>query len=190
MNSIHLEIPPGIEARLGADPGASAWHRHRTLARELVAERFRVERKAVGVLREAPAGFGSEEQSFAEITRTRIPLRIRTAHFGAATTVALVEPGVRLGLDLRDPYPDEGAVAEMQLHSHLFDEDNVDSLLRHWTKVQVVLDADGRGARLRPEYVRLDPLRSTGWVLDMRAHYSLLDLSRDGWIIMFTLQRT
>lgn len=190
MGSALLETPLGVVARLGSSRRSSADERYRALAKQLVAERYGVEEKAVRLLRDAPAGFGSTAQRYAEVARRRVQLEIRAVHFGTATVVALVNPGVRVGIDLRDPCPDEGAVAEMQLHSHLFNEDDIDSLLQHWTKVQAVRDADGRRTPLRPEWIMLDPVRDTGWVPDARARYSLLDVSRDGWIITLALQRT
>jgi hypothetical protein len=37
--------------------------------------------------------------------------------------------------------------------------------------------------RVKPDYVRLDQSRKKGWIPDRPTRYSLLDLSRDGWII-------
>ena len=183
MESVLLDTPDGIGARLGWDPKVTEHDRKRILARQLVAARMRVEEKAVKIDREAPAQFGFHTQLFAEIDGQELPLEIRTASFRAATVAAIADDGVRLGIDLRDAHPDEAMLSEMKRHSRIFDVDNLDSLLSHWTKVQAVREADGRGVRMKPEYVRLDLSKHKGWIPDRPVHYSLLDLSRDGWII-------
>ncbi|MFH8248876.1 hypothetical protein ACH3VR_00730 [Microbacterium sp. B2969] len=183
MESVLLDTPTGIGARLGWDPKLPEHDRKRVLARQLVSAKLGVEEKAVRIQREAPAQFGFHTQLFAEVGDEEVPFEIRTASFRAATVAAIAEKGVRLGLDLRDAHPDDATLSEMRRHSHLFDEGNLESLLAHWTRVQAVREADGRGVRMKPEYVRLDPSKSKGWIPDRPVHYSLLDLSRDGWII-------
>ncbi|MDZ8276778.1 hypothetical protein R2Q81_12585 [Microbacterium aquimaris] len=183
MESVVLEAPEGIAMRLGWDPSMSEHDRKRALARELVAEHLGIEQKKVRVEREAPAGFGFHTQLIAEVDGTEVPVGIRNASFRAATIVAVADPAVPIGLDLRDTHPDEGTVHEMQRHSHLLDETDIDALVRHWTRVQAVRDADGRGARVRGEHVRLDSSLAKGWIPDRRIRYQLADLSRDGWVI-------
>ncbi|MEU1971210.1 hypothetical protein ABZ477_06130 [Microbacterium sp. NPDC019599] len=183
MESVLLDTPAGIGARLGWDPKVTEHDRKRILARQLVAARMKVEEKAVRIDREAPAQFGFHTQLFAEIDGQELPIEIRTASFRAATVAAIADDGVRLGIDLRDAHPDEATLAEMKRHSRIFDVENLDSLLSHWTKVQAVREADGRGVRMKAEYVRLDLSKHKGWIPDRPVHYSLLDLSRDGWII-------
>lgn len=183
MESVLLDTPSGIGARLGWDPKVTEHDRKRILARQLVAARLKVDEKAVRIQREAPAQFGFHTQLFAEVDDKEVPLEIRTASFRAATVAAIVDEGVRLGLDIRDAHPDEATLAEMKRHSRIFDVNNLDALLSHWTKVQAVREADGRGVRMKAEYVRLDLGKSKGWIPDRPIHYSLLDLSRDGWII-------
>jgi 4'-phosphopantetheinyl transferase len=53
----------------------------------------------------------------------------------------------------------------------------------HWVHVQAVLEADGRGVRVAPEHVRLDAGRHRGWIPDRKMKYTLVDVSRDGWLI-------
>ncbi|GAA1945272.1 hypothetical protein [Microbacterium aquimaris] len=183
MESVVLEAPEGIAMRLGWDPSMSEHDRKRALARELVAEHLGIEQKKVRVEREAPAGFGFHTQLIAEVDGTEVPVGIRNASFRAATIVAVADPAVPIGLDLRDTHPDEGTVHEMQRHSHLLDETDIDALVRHWTRVQAVRDADGRGTRVRGEHVRLDSSLAKGWIPDRRIRYQLADLSRDGWVI-------
>jgi len=183
MQSVLLDAPDGIAARLGWDPKMSEHDRKRVLARELVAAHLKRELKDVRVDRESPAQFGFHTELFAEVDGEEVPLKIKNASFRGATVVAVADPAIPLGLDLRDAHPDEALLREMRRHSHLFDESNVDTLLAHWTRVQAVREADGRGARVKPDHVRLDSPLTKGWIPDRRVYYQLADLSRDGWII-------
>lgn len=183
MESVLLDTPAGVDARLGWDPKLSEHDRKRILAKQLVADRLGVEPKAVRVERESPAQFGFHTQLFATVDEAEVPVLIKTASFRAATVAAIVDPGAQLGIDLRDAHPDEEEQREMRLHSHLFEEYDLTKLLAHWTRVQAVREADGRGTRLRPEHVRLDSPLDKGWVPDRKVYFRLIDLSRDGWII-------
>ncbi|WP_106814898.1 hypothetical protein [Microbacterium timonense] len=183
MQSVLLETPAGVVARLGWDPKVTEHDRKRLLAKEIVAARLGVEPKDVRVEREAPGTFGFHTQLIAEVGGREVPLKIRNANFRAATVVAVAEPSVPLGLDLRDAHPDDTEVHIMKRHSHLFDEDDLAKLIAHWTRVQAVRDADGRGARVAADHVRLDSPLVKGWIPDRKVRYHLADLSRDGWII-------
>lgn len=183
MQSVLLETPPGISARLGWDPKIVEHDRKRMLAKELVAARLGVPPQDVRVEREAPRTFGFHTQLFAEVAGAEVPLKIRNVNFRAATVVAVSDPDVRLGLDLRDAHPDEAELHLIRRHSHLLAEDDVGKLLAHWTRVQAVRDADGRGARVAADHVRLDSPLTKGWIPDRRVYYQLADLSRDSWII-------
>ena len=46
-----------------------------------------------------------------------------------------------------------------------------------------VLEADGRGVRVSPELVLLDAGRHRGWIPDRKMKYTLVDASRDSWVI-------
>lgn len=183
MQSVVLDTPEGITARLGWDPKVPAHDRKRVLAKELVAAQLGVDAKHVRVEREAPGTFGFHTQLIAEVDGEEVPLRIRNANFRAATVVAVSDPGVSVGLDLRDAHPDDAELRLMRRHSHLFDENDLGKLLAHWTRVQAVRDADGRGARVAADHVRLNSPLSKGWIPDRKAQYQLADLSRDSWII-------
>ncbi|GAB3602913.1 hypothetical protein [Microbacterium aureliae] len=183
MESVLLDTPAGITARLGWDPRVSEHDRKRILARELVAAHLRVEPGAVKVERESPAQFGFHTELFAEVGGEEVPLRIKNASHRGATVVAIADPAMPLGIDLRDATPDETQLREMRRHSHLLDEHDVPKLLAHWTRVQAVREADGRGARVKPDHVRLDSSLSRGWVPDRLVQYRLADLSRDGWVV-------
>lgn len=183
MQSVLLDTPPGISARLGWDPKMPEHDRKRALARELVAARLGVEEKAVRLERESPGRFGFHTQLIAEVDGHEVPLAIRNANFRAATVVAVSDPAVPVGLDLRDAHPDEAELRTMRRHSHLLDEQDLGKLLAHWTRVQAVRDADGRGSRVAGEHVRLDSPLKKGWIPDRRVYYQLMDLSRDSWII-------
>ncbi|MFE7846238.1 hypothetical protein ACFUTX_13710 [Microbacterium sp. NPDC057407] len=183
MQSVLLDTPAGVTARLGWDPKLPEHDRKRQLAREIVAAQLGVEERSVRIEREAPGQFGFHTQLIAEIDGQEVPLRIRNANFRAATVVAVADPAVPLGLDLRDAHPDDATLREMRRHSHLPDTDDVAKLLAHWTRVQAVRDADGRGARVAADHVRLDSPLTKGWIPDRRVYYQLADLSRDSWVI-------
>jgi hypothetical protein len=183
MQTVLLDTPTGVTARLAWDPRVAEHDRKRLLAKEIVAAQLGVEPAAVKVDREAPGIFGFHTQLIAEVSGQEVPLKIRNANFRAATVVAVADPAVPLGLDLRDAHPDDAEVRNMKRHSHLFEEDDLSKLLAHWTRVQAVRDADGRGARVAADHVRLDSPRTKGWIPDRRVFYQLADLSRDGWII-------
>jgi 4'-phosphopantetheinyl transferase len=182
MQSVLLDTPAGITARLGWDPKLPEHDRKRAIAREIVASHLGVDEKSVRIEREAPGRFGFHTQLIAEVDGQEVPLRIRNANFRAATVVAVADPAVPLGLDLRDAHPDDVTMHEMKRHSHLPDDD-FDKLLAHWTRVQAVRDADGRGARVAADNVRLDSPLTKGWIPDRRVYYRLTDLSRDSWVI-------
>ncbi|GAA2973215.1 hypothetical protein JOD63_000208 [Microbacterium terrae] len=183
MQSVLLDTPAGITARLGWDPKLSEHDRKRILAREILAAQLHVEERAIRLEREAPTHFGFHTQLIAEVDGAEVPLAIRNASFRAATIVAVADPAVPLGLDLRDAHPDEATLFQMRKHSHLFDENDLGKLLAHWTRVEAVRDADGRGARVAADHVRLDSPLTRGWIPDRKVFYQLADLSRDGWIV-------
>ena len=189
MPSVALDAPAGIDARLGWDPRVEAHHRKRALAREIVAARLGVDERDVLIVREAPGSFGFHTQLVAEIDGEILPLTIRNISFRAATVVAVGDAGRIFGLALRDAQPDPDTLAEMRRHSHLFNEDDTAALVRHWTRVQAVRDADGRGTRVAAEHVRLDAGGRRGWIPDRRARYDVVDLSRDGWVITLAAAR-
>lgn len=182
MESVLLDAPAGITARLGWDPKVAEHDRERLLAKEIVASRLGVEPDQVRVERgtSRPSGFHTELVARAD--GAEVPLKIRVANFRAATVVAASDPAVPLGLDLRDTHPDDGDLRTMRRHSHLLDQD-VGRLLAHWTRVQAVRDADGRGGRVAADHVRLNSALTKGWISDRRVEYQLADLSRNGWII-------
>lgn len=183
MESVLLDTPDGITARLGWDPKMPEHDRKRVLAKEIVAAQLGVDPKDVRVEREAPRTFGFHTQLIAEVGGEEVPLKVRNVSFRAATVVAVADPAVPLGLDLRDTHPDEAELHHMKRHSHLLEEHGLDQLLAHWTRVQAVRDADGRASRVAADHVRLNSPLTKGWIPDRRVQYDLADLSRDGWII-------
>lgn len=183
MDSILLDTPEGVTARLGWDPRITDHDRKRILARQLVAAKMGVEEKAIRVEREAPAQFGFHTQLFATLEHQELPILIKTATFRGATVAAIAEPGSQVGLDIRDTQPNDELLHEMRAHSHLFDESDVPKLIAHWTRVEAVREADGRGSRVKPDHVRLDTPLTKGWVPDRKVHFDLYDLSRESWVI-------
>jgi 4'-phosphopantetheinyl transferase len=186
METVKLDAPDGIDARLGWDPAVSEHDRKRQLARELIVARLHVDPKDVRITREAPAQFGFHTQLEATTggsDEVPVPLEIRTTSFRAATVVTVSEPGIAVGIDIRDHNPDEATLRDMRRHSKLWEGTSDEKLLDHWTRVQAVLHADGRGPRVHPEHVRLDPSLEKGWIPDRPVFYKIADLSRQGFVI-------
>lgn len=183
LQSVVLDTPDGISARLGWDPATSVHDRRRILAKELIAQRLGCEVKEIAVVREEPRGFGYHTQLIASRDGVELPIAIKTASFRAATVVAICDPGLPLGIDIRDLQPDDDELRRMRKHSHLLDETNVPHLVRHWTNTQAVLEADGRNTRVAPDHVRLNSPHTKGWIPDRSMQYALVDLSRDAWVI-------
>lgn len=183
MQSTLLDTPKGIDARLGWDPATSEHDMKRILAKQLVASRLGVEEKSIIIERESPAHFGFHTQLYARIRDGAVPLTIRTASFRSATVCAIADPDTVFGLDLRDLHPDDDTIEDIKRGSRLFETSNVQSLVDHWTRVQAVREADGRGMRIKPIFVRLDSTLTKGWLPDRPARYTLRDLSTDGWVI-------
>ena len=183
MESVLLSAPEGILARLGWDPRLDERARILALAKELVAEHEGADEQSVRVDYETPAQFGHLVQLEATVAGAPVPLTIKAASFRTATVVAVADANVPIGLDIRDMQPDEITLREMRRHSHLIDGGSDQTLLAHWTRVQAVLAADGRGLRVHPEHVRLDARLDKGWVPDRRVFYRIQDLSRDAWVI-------
>lgn len=183
MQTVLLDTPAGITARLGWDPAITVHDRRRRIARELIAQALGCEEKDVRIEREAPRGFGYHTRLIASRDGVEVPLAITTASFRAATVVAVSDPGLPLGIDIRDAHPEPADLARMRKHSRLFSSTDVRDLVDHWVHVQAVLEADGRGVRVAPEHVRLDAGRHRGWIPDRKMKYTLVDVSRDGWLI-------
>lgn len=183
LQTVLLDTPAGVAARLGWDPGTTVHDRRRIIAKELIAAKLGCEIKDVTIERESPRGFGYHTRLIASRDGAELPIAIVTASYRAATVVAICDPGLPLGIDIRDLHPEPADVRQMQKHSHLFDENNIPDLLQHWVCVQAVLEADGRGVRVAPEHVRLDAGRHKGWVPDRKMKYALVDASREGWVI-------
>jgi len=183
LQTVLLDTPAGISARLGWDPATTVHDRRRIIAKELIAAKLGCEPREVKIEREAPRGFGYHTRLIASKDGADLPIAIVTASFRAATVVAICDPGLPVGIDIRDTHPDKGDIHQMQKHSQLFDENDINDLLHHWTNVQAVLEADGRGVRVAPQHVRLDAGRHKGWIPDRNMKYTLVDASRDSWVI-------
>lgn len=183
MESVLLSAPEGILARLGWDPRLDESARILALTRELVAEHEGVEEGSVKADYEVSPQLGHFVNVEATVAGNPAPLNIKAASFRTATVVAVADAAVSIGLDIRVLQPDPITLREMRRHSHLINGGTDRELLAHWTRVQAVLAADGRGLRVHPEQVRMDPPRNKGWVADRRVYYRLQDLSRDAWVI-------
>lgn len=183
LKTVLLDGPDGVTARLGWDPATTVHDRRRIIAKELIAARLGCEPKDVTIEREAPRGFGYHTRLIASRGGRELPFAIVTASYRAATVVAICDPALPVGIDIRDLNPDAADIRQMQKHSRLVDETNIADLLQHWVRVQAVLEADGRGVRVAPEHVSLDAGRRRGWIGDRNMKYTLVDASRDSWVI-------
>ena len=189
LQTVPLDTPEGVSARLGWDPATSVHDRRRIIAKELIAAKLNCDVKDIRIEREAPRGFGYHTRLIASRGGEELPISIVTASYRAATVVAICDPSLSVGIDIRDMHPDDADIRLMQRHSRLFDETNIEDLQQHWVRVQAVLEADGRGVRVAPERVRLDTGRAKGWIPDRNMKYELVDASRDGWIITIAVGR-
>jgi 4'-phosphopantetheinyl transferase len=183
MESVVLDSPAGIDARLGWDPSVTAHDRKRILTREMIGARMGIEPSAVRIERESPTTFGHHTRLIASVEKAELPLIISVAEFRAATVVSVHEPELLVGIDLRDLHPDPETRAVIRAHSRLWEGSTELDFLTHWTRVQAVLAADGRGARVRAEWVRLDQNGTRGWIRDRPARYTIVDLSRNAFVI-------
>lgn len=183
LQTVLLDTPAGVTARLGWDPATTVHDRRRIIAKELIAAKLGCETGEIRVEREAPRGFGYHTRLLAYRDGEELPFAIVTASYRAATVVAICDPALLLGIDIRDLHPEAADVRQMQRHSHVLDDSNIPDLLQHWVRAQAVLEADGRAARVAPEHVRLDAGRHRGWIADRNIEYALTDASRDGWVI-------
>ena len=189
LQTVPLDTPSGVSARLGWDPATTVHDRRRIIAKELIAAQLGCDTKDIRIEREAPRGFGYHTRLIASRDGVELPISIVTASYRAATVVAICDPALSVGIDIRDMHPDAADIRQMQRHSRLFDESNTEDLLQHWVGVQAVLEADGRGVRVAPDRVHLDSGRNKGWIPDRKMRYALVDASRDGWIITIAVGR-
>jgi len=183
MDSMELGAPDGVSARLLWDPATSPHDRRRMLARELVAARLHVDPDDVRIEREAPAQFGYHTRLFASVGGEDVPLAITTTSVRGATVVAVSDPSTVVGIDLRDPRPDQDTWREIHRHSHLWPGTAETDYLAHWRAVQAILAADARGERVRTDSVVLDAGLARGWVVDRPARYQVADVSRGGFLV-------
>lgn len=183
--SISVKAPEGIRARLLWDPQLTPHDKRRLLVKEIIAAQRGCEPREVRVEREGPKNFGTHRRLIASISGREIDLNINTASYKGATLVAVSEPALTIGVDVRDYDPDAQTLALMRSQSHLSDEDNVRALVDHWTRVMAVIDAEGRTAWMRPDRVRLDANGKTGWVQGTDDAYTLSDASRGTWVMTF-----
>lgn len=142
------------QERLGrlADAEAVAFVAGRALTAGLVAEIAGVEAGDVRIEARCPDCGGAHGQPLVLGPTTRARgVRIGIAHAGAFT-VAVAAAGRRVGVDseLR-----AGAASRAQEVAVLSGAPPLESL-RHWTRVEAVLKADGRGLRVRPAAVRFE----------------------------------
>lgn len=188
MESTKLDAPEGIDALLGWAPGSTEAERIRLLAKTILAERLQIDAGYVNVEREAPMQFGHHTRLIAVVDGREVPLGVHTASYRTASVVAVAEPGVLVGLDVRDHKPQPGTLRDIRQHSRLWGDSfwetaSTDNLLMHWSRVQAVRQADPRGVSIRTEAVKLDPPFGKAWVPERKDAYRLVDLSCEGFLV-------
>ncbi|KAA9133826.1 4'-phosphopantetheinyl transferase family protein [Microbacterium caowuchunii] len=183
MEPVVLKAPAGIDASLGWDPAVTPHDRKRILARVIIGARLGIDPASVRLEREPPTTFGHHTRLIASVDGKELPLVVTVAEFRAATVVAVSDHGIRVGIDLRDMHPDADLRAAIRSHSRLWEGSTDLDYLNHWTRVQAVLAADGRGMRVRPELVVLDQGGTRGWTPDRPTRYQIVDLSRNAYVI-------
>jgi 4'-phosphopantetheinyl transferase len=102
----------------------------------------------VRIEREAPRGFGYHTRLIASRDGEELPIAIVTASFRAATVVAICDPGLPLGIDIRDAHPEPADLRLMRKHSHL--STRTTSTCCALDQRAAVIEADGRGVRWLP----------------------------------------
>ena len=183
MESQLLNTPPGISARIVADPASSDHDRRHLLARELISSLLDVDDRAIRFEREAPAQFGFHTHLIAHVQGSPVPLQITTASIGAVTVVGIAKPGVSFGFDIRvSDEPGDDEVRWMRSHSHLYVDTDVPTLVRHWSWIRAIGAADGRELLAQP-LVQLDVPRGRGWVRDRHTTYDVIELSQKEWTV-------
>ena len=129
LQTVPLDTPEGVSARLGWDPATSVHDRRRIIAKELIAAKLNCDVKDIRIEREAPRGFGYHTRLIASRGGEELPISIVTASYRAATVVAICDPSLSVGIDIRDMHPDDADIRQMRRHSRLIDESNTEELL-------------------------------------------------------------
>lgn len=138
----------------------------RMLLRELVAELTGAELASIRVIAACPdCGLEHGQPRVAELPGIHLSL----SHAGERT-LATASRGAAIGVDLERRDISPGRLAAIQKVSG--------GDLAHWTRVEAVLKADGRGLRVDPRAVEVEGDHAT---LE-GAHYELTDASDDRYL--------
>ena len=113
LQTVPLDTPEGVSARLGWDPATSVHDRRRIIAKELIAAKLNCDVKDIRIEREAPRGFGYHTRLIASRGGEELPISIVTASYRAATVVAICDPSLSVGIDIRDMHPDDADIRLM-----------------------------------------------------------------------------
>ena len=180
---VRLGAPTGVVAELHPSPRIDPITGQPVFLSTLVSEISKTDQRDVRIRMDGPGAFGHHSKLLAVASGKPLPLDLHVVRIDESMVGAICAPDVPLGIDVRRRVPSTDEMRDMRRHSHLFPGTRDDELRTHWTRVQAVRAADGRGARVAPERVLIDPPSSTGWVFDRRDHYQLVDLSTDDWVI-------
>jgi len=79
LQTVLLDTPAGVSARLGWDPATTVHDRRRIIAKELIATKLGCEPTDIRIEREAPRGFGYHTRLIASRDGVDLPISIVTA---------------------------------------------------------------------------------------------------------------
>ncbi|MCH1883351.1 4-phosphopantetheinyl transferase [Agrococcus sp. ARC_14] len=130
-------------------PGRAAGH---DLLRAVVAELAGVDRASVSIVQRCPDCGGPHGRPVVMEPSAARGIGVSLAHAGEHHVVAAMT-GARVGVDAE---PRETSPVRLEALRALLRHDTPDPLL-HWTRVEAVLKADGRGLRVEPADVLLEP---------------------------------
>ena len=153
--------------------GAEALLMGRLLARSLAGDILGLDPAEVPLSAECPDCGEEHGRPVVEGTRLHVSL----SH-GGGMTVAAASWGAAVGIDVErlDDSPQRLDAIETLTGQRS---------LRHWTRVEAVLKADGRGLRVDPGNVRVlvDGARLEAWVVGSMTLYRLIDLELGSGVI-------
>lgn len=124
------------------------------LARALVAALAGVEADAVSIVQRCPDCGGPHGRPVVMDPPAARGIAVSVAHAGGAHVAAAGSSG-RIGVDAE---PRDAAPGRLEALRALLPAGDGDPL-RHWTRIEAVLKADGRGLRVEPAAVVLDARR-------------------------------
>ncbi len=137
----------------------------RSVLRRLAAEQLGVLAAEVPLVALCPDCGGSHGRPIIDGSRLQLSL----SHCaGAVVAVAAWNRPIGVDVERRDASPQQEAAIEAVAAGHG---------IRHWTRVEATLKADGRGLRVDPREVHLEG--ALAWVVDRPTRYELFEPELD-----------